>query len=154
MWRDEAQGLLERRTIPSFSMLANSALAAVSFTGSNRWARAWTGSPHVDIWCTTPWLATAEEKFGLVRLGNWQSSRVNSQSSVNALDRVVVGKVLLEQGKTLKPSAVTKQQFLTSTNCPLVHRKSTPRRGLLTSANTNSHVKRWTLKHSGISRFP
>lgn len=37
----------------------------------------------------TQWLATAEEKVVLVRFGNGQSSRVNLQSSLNALDRVV-----------------------------------------------------------------
>ena len=52
----EAQGELERRMMPSCSILANSDLATASLSASRRRARAWSGGPSVRMWCSTPCL--------------------------------------------------------------------------------------------------
>ncbi len=54
MWRGEAQGLLDRRMIPSRSRAANSAFAAASFSVSSRRKGEAMGGPLVSKWCSTP----------------------------------------------------------------------------------------------------
>ena len=51
MCKGEAQGEVERRIIPAFSMAENSALATASLAGSRRRALAKTGGPGlVRMW--------------------------------------------------------------------------------------------------------
>ena len=77
MWRGEAQGDVERRMIPAFSMAENSALAAASLAGSKRRALANTGGPGlVMMWWRTLCRGGAAEKPSVDRTSGKSDRRL------------------------------------------------------------------------------
>ena len=72
----EENGLLERRMMPSSSIVLNSLLAMTSFSGDNLLAWARTGGPLVTMWCWTPCLGVpSRAKVGVVSSGlSWRSA--------------------------------------------------------------------------------
>ena len=78
MCSGEAQGEVERRIIPAFSIAWNSALAAANLTGSRRRALANTGGPGlVRIWWRTSWRGEETSK---------PSEESTSENSANNLE--------------------------------------------------------------------
>src|SRR5450830_463790 len=74
MWRGLAQGLSERRTMPSPSSVRNSDSALRSLSGSRRRLFAKTGRPVVSMVCCTPWRGLGVAEPSPMTDGNSDSS--------------------------------------------------------------------------------
>src|SRR5450830_1468071 len=139
MWRGLAQGLSERRTMPSPSNVRNSDSALRSLSGSRRRLFAKTGRPVVSMVCWTPWRGLGVVEPSPMTDGNSDSS------SLVCCERLLRDETRGESGgcETGSVSGISVLASIMhlayeSTKRRWVAKKSAPKIGLLTEANVKS----------------